>query len=91
MQDCLELLNNLLRTNAGNQLMFRCACMPRGGLISDGMRAPDMRAAAPGRLGMSAPWWRCCMSRRRARRAAAEWRARQLPTCSPRWRPYTCC
>ena len=28
MQDCLELLNNLLRTNAGNQLMFRCACMP---------------------------------------------------------------
>ena len=33
MQDCLELLNNLLRTNAGNQLMFRCACVPRDGLI----------------------------------------------------------
>ena len=29
VQDCLELLNNLLRTNAGNQLMLRCACMPQ--------------------------------------------------------------
>ena len=25
VQDCLELLNNLLRTNASNQLLFRCA------------------------------------------------------------------
>lgn len=28
VQDCLELLNNLLRTSAGNQLLFRCACTP---------------------------------------------------------------
>jgi len=25
VQDCLELLNNLMRTNASNQLLFRCA------------------------------------------------------------------
>ena len=27
VQDCLELLNNLLRNNASNQRMFRCAAL----------------------------------------------------------------
>ena len=67
VQDCLELLNNLLRTNAGNQLMFRCAGLPP--------RRPEFLQANSERLTrvrLCQGYWACeCPGGAAACRAAA--------------------